>query len=434
MVAELVVQATEETDETSEQRWNPLLRMVFRYGFVVLGVGMAGVLVFHALLRSLGVPTQTVLDVAEWTSLHPLTDWIGEHVFGTRVSWAATGSGDTAANWVSAFTWLLIAVPITAVWSVLDRARPNYARLYGWFRLILRFALVGALLLYGMTKLLPSQMAFSLERLVEPFGDMSPMAVLWSQTASSQPYEMALGAAEVTAGLLLILPITAGVGAVLAVVVAAQVFLLNLTFDVLVKLFAFQLLVYAVVLAAPDIVRILRALIGRAVPVRKPEGLVTGVRAHRILLAAQVLIGVWLLGTTVSEGHDAWAHYGDGRPHSALYGIWDVTDYSGNPGDRLRRIIFDLPQAVTTQRPDDALQDLPVLIDTDRHTITITRDPAHLWPIATLTYEQPDTDHLILDGRLSGRPVRMTLTRRDLDRFQLVSRGFHWVQPVPYLR
>ncbi|GAB2507806.1 DoxX family protein [Nocardia heshunensis] len=434
MVAELVVQTAEESGESPEQRWNPLLRMAFRYGFVVLGVGMAGVLVCHALLRSLGVPTQTVLDVAEWTGLHPLTDWIGEHVFDTRISWAATGSGDTAANWVAAFTWLLVAVPITAVWSALDRARPNYARLYAWFRLILRFALVSALLLYGMTKLLPSQMAFSLERLVEPFGDMSPMTVLWSQTAASQPYEIALGAAEVAAGLLLILPITAGVGAVLATVVAMQVFLLNLTFDVPVKLFSFQLLVYAVVLAAPDIVRILRTLVGRAVPVRAAEGLVTGVRANRFLLAAQVLIGLWLLLTTVSEGHDAWAKYGDGRPHSPLYGIWDVTDYSGDPGDRLRRIIFDLPQAVTTQRPDDALQDLPVLIDTDRHTLTITRDPAHAWPIATLAYTQPDADHLVLDGRFSGRPVHLTLTRVDLDRFQLVSRGFHWVQPVPYLR
>ncbi|MGW4248438.1 DoxX family protein, partial [Nocardia sp. NPDC004722] len=357
MVAELVAEAAAETGETSERRWNPLLRIVFRYAFVVLGVGMAGVLVFHALLRSLGVPTQTVLDVAEWTGLHPLTDWLGEHVFGTRISWAATGSGDTAANWVSAFTWLLVAVPITAVWSVLDRARPNYARLYGWFRLTLRFALVGALLLYGMTKLLPSQMAFSLERLVEPFGDMSPMTVLWSQTAASKPYEMSLGAAEVVAGLLLILPVTAGVGAVLAVVVAMQVFLLNLTFDVPVKLFSFQLLVYAVVLAAPDIVRILRALIGRAVSVREPEGLVTGARANRILLATQVLVGLWLLGTTVSEGHDAWAQYGDGRPHSPLYGIWDVTEYSGDPADRLRRIVFDLPQAVTTHRTDDAQRD-----------------------------------------------------------------------------
>ncbi|MEU2029950.1 hypothetical protein [Nocardia amamiensis] len=134
------------------------------------------------------------------------------------VARSATGSGDTTANWLATFTWLVAAALVAAVWSVADRRRANYARLFGWLLLVLRLSLATSLLLYGMVKMLPSQMAFQLHLLIEPFGDMSPMGVLWAQIAVSQPYEIALGLAEVTAAVLLFVPVTATVGALPALV------------------------------------------------------------------------------------------------------------------------------------------------------------------------------------------------------------------------
>ncbi|MEV0857274.1 DoxX family protein [Nocardia fluminea] len=394
-------------------------------------------------------------EVAKWTALHPLTDWVGTQIFDVRIDYTVTGSGDTAAKWVAVFTLLLVAVPVTAAWSVLDRRRPNYVRLYEWFRLLLRISLVSALLLYGMIKVLPSQMSFNLERLVEPFGQMSPMAVLWAQSSLSEPYEMALGVAEVAAALLLILPVTAGLGSVLAVIVALQVLLMNLAFDVPVKLFALQLFLYAGLLAAPDIVRIVRALFGRAVGVRPQAPLLSTPRGGRILLAAQVLMGVWLLGATTVEAYDGWHTYGNARPKSPLYGIWNVTVYSAggeevpalvdfreprpNSGipsatERFRRIIFDIPQGITMQRLDDSLVSFPARIDTDQHTITLSKDTTHQWTLATFSYVQPQSDRLILEGSLGGRQVRMQLDQVDLAQYPAVSRGFHWVQATPYFR
>ncbi|MFC9665582.1 DoxX family protein [Nocardia sp. NPDC127606] len=437
------------------ERWRPAVRVLFRFGFIVVGVGMAGVWLLHALLRTLGVPQEMVSEVAEWTALHPLTDWVGTQIFEVPIDYTVTGSGDTAAKWVAVFTLLLVAVPVTAAWSVLDRRRPNYTRLYEWFRLLLRISLASALLLYGMIKVLPSQMSFNLERLVEPFGQMSPMAVLWAQSSLSEPYEMALGAAEVVAALLLILPVTAGLGSVLAVVVALQVLLMNLTFDVPVKLFALQLFLYATVLAAPDVIRVVRALLGRAVVARTPTPLLSTARGNRILLTVQVLMGVWLLGATTVEAYDGWHTYGNARAKSPLYGIWNVTEYSiageqvpalvdfreprSNSGmptatERFRRIIFDIPQGMTVQRLDDSLVSFPARVDTDQHTITLSKDTGHQWKLATFSYVQPQSDRLILEGVLGGRPVRMQLDQVDLAQFPAVSRGFHWVQATPYFR
>lgn len=436
-----------------DPRWHPVLRVIFRFAFAFVGVGMAGTYLAGVLLVAVRLPRQSVSEAAKWLALHPLTDWVGREFFGVQVDYRQTGSGDTAAHWVSVFTLLLVAVVVTAVWSVIDR-RLAYPRLYAWFRLLLRATLIAGFLLYGMIKMLPSQMSFNLERLVEPFGDMSPMGVLWAQSGLSEPYEIALGAAEVTAALLLILPFTAGLGSVLTFIVAMQVFLLNLTFDVPVKLFSGQLFLYAAILAAPDILRIVRTLLGRAVPARKPEPLLTTARGLRILLAAQVIFGLLMVYDTVDQGYDAWRTWGSARPHSPLYGIWNVTEYTldgtelpplvdfgTTPQDnaalgqqRFRRILFDIPAVVTAQRMDDSLLGIPAHIDTTTHTIRLSSDLAQHWTIATLNYEQPQPDHLILTGQLAGRPVHMQLDRVDLATYPAVSRGFHWIQAVPYLR
>ncbi|WP_405134522.1 winged helix-turn-helix transcriptional regulator [Nocardia sp. NBC_01388] len=56
--------------------------------------------------------------------------------------------------------------------------------------------------------------------------------------------------------------------------------------------------------------------------VRSPEPSRTTPRGKRILLIAQLAFGAWLLFTAITEGADAWHGYGNGRPHSPLYGIW----------------------------------------------------------------------------------------------------------------
>ena len=73
----------------------------------------------------------------------------------------------------------MVAAAAAAVWSVVDRKRENYATLYKWFRVFLRFALASELLAYGMAKVIPLQMPFPyLPKLVEPFASpLNPVMV-----------------------------------------------------------------------------------------------------------------------------------------------------------------------------------------------------------------------------------------------------------------
>jgi hypothetical protein len=59
---------------------------------------------------------------------------------------------------------------------------------------------------------------------------------------SAPAYEIFTGCAEVAGGLLLIVPRTATLGALISLADMIQVFTLNMTYDVPVKLFAFHLI------------------------------------------------------------------------------------------------------------------------------------------------------------------------------------------------
>lgn len=125
--------------------------------------------------------------------------------------------------YVGLFCLLVIAVVGTAVWSLVDRRRRDYSRLWAWFLTLVRLCVAGQMLFYGFAKLIPTQMPSPpLTALLRPYGNFSPTSVLWLQVGTSQPYEMALGAA----GVLLFLPRTATLGALASM---AQVFLLNMT-------------------------------------------------------------------------------------------------------------------------------------------------------------------------------------------------------------
>jgi len=109
--------------------------------------------------------------------------------------------GDTTYSWVNLLCVAVIAAVITLIWSILDRRRPNYDR--GWiaFRIYLRFVLAAAMISYGIAKVFPSQFpAPLLDRLLQRFGDASPMGLLWTFMGSSVAYNVFSGTAEMVGG------------------------------------------------------------------------------------------------------------------------------------------------------------------------------------------------------------------------------------------
>jgi uncharacterized membrane protein YphA (DoxX/SURF4 family) len=446
----VAAQATEQTtpppaevehaqEDAAVVRWKLSTRIAFRFFFVYFGLfclGTAQIAWAYVWVGVNFVPPWLV----RWISLSPPVEWVAGHVFHTSAE-GPTGSGDQRFDWVSLLCWLVVAAAVTLCWSVLDRRRPNYATLYKWFRLVIRFALAGQMMSYGVAKAIPLQMPFpSLVQLLQPFGNFPPMEVLWTQVGSSPPYEIALGCVEVLGGLLLLLPRTTTLGAVVCAAATAQVFLLNMTFDVPVKILSFHLLLFSLFLLAPQARRLATFFLSSG-PVGasiEPQ-LFTGRRANRIAVVGQVVLGLWMLGTQLFDGWTLYHQIGPDQAKPPLYGIWNVAEFTFDGRTRppvltdklrWRRVIFDAPGVFTFQHMDDSLGGMAATVSTDRHVIDLRLPDGS--QIGTLTFSQPAADRLVLDGRVKGRTLHARLERVDIHSFSLVNCGFHWVQPQPY--
>ena len=423
-------------------RWSLATRVAFRFCFVYFSLFSLLTQIAHDLVA---IPKFDLPLLEFLWPTRQIVFWTAAHVFGvkTQLTTTGSGSGDKIFDWVFHFCVLVVSLVATALWSVLDRKRESYLTLNKWFRVFLRFALASQMLIYGLIKIFPVQMpTLSLFKLVEPYGNFSPMGVLWASISATPAYETFAGSAEALGGILLLVPRTATLGALVCLADSVQVFTLNMTYDVPVKILSFHLILMSVFLLAPELARLANFfLLDRTAERSKQPQLFPTARANRIAVVAQIVFALWLVGNYLYGVRDLWHSRGGGMPKPSLYGIWNAeqlsidgqvrapltTDY-----DHWRRIIFDFNR-LSFQRMDESLAFYKYQINDKDKTVAVTKDGDKNWK-ATLAFQRVSPSELILDGMMDNHKFHMQLRLVDRNSFLLVSRGFHWVQELPFNR
>jgi hypothetical protein len=221
--------------------------------------------------------------------------------------------------------------------------------------------------------------------------------------------------------LLLIIPRTTTFGALISLAAMIQVFVLDMTYDVPAKRFAFHVILLSCFLLAPNVPRLVRfLLLGQTTSLSKEAQLFRGVRANRIALAAQIIFGLWLVGLDCHYAWGIWSTRGGGRPLPPL-----LTDST-----RWGRAIFDYPDQMVVQSTDESFAPYGVSVNLQEKTLALTKSDDKNWT-ASFTFQQPAGDQLILNGRMDNHQVHMELQLTDRNSFLLVLRGFHWIQEFP---
>jgi len=420
--------------------WTPAQRLAFRFGVVYLALFCLATQISGSLIPNLWF---TYRGLGRLWPMREITHGVARAAFGVTVPLDDVSGGETLFFWIQT-AWVLVAsVAATAVWSLLDRQRRSFSAWLPWCRLAVRIVLAASLLEYGMTKVIPTQFpAPPLTALVTPVGDMTLSALLWTTIGSAPAYQIATGCVEVLAAVLLLLPWTVPLGAVLALVSLLQVLLLNLTFDIGVKLVTMHLIVLAVILLVPvarSLADILvgnreAPLMGRPTPEvrRKPDPTST------LTIVLPIVFGAYLLGTQAYINWSFWQVGGGGRPKSVLYGIWNVerlsVDGQVRPAElndydrRWRRVIFDTPDEIVFQRTDDSFARYGVSLDPSSGTLALTKGGGRTWA-SRLTYDRPSDDRLMLAGEMDGHRIDADLRLVDPSAFPVFNSSFRWIRP-----
>ncbi|MFZ0641429.1 MAG: hypothetical protein WAN33_14275 [Candidatus Acidiferrales bacterium] len=438
--------AADPAERAYRERWDLATRIAFRFCFLYFGL----YIVLTQMLTSLLLATTNDTGAFEFdmtSTARAIVVWLASHVFriGHPIVTVETGSGDRIYDWIVLACILALAILGTVIWSIFDRKRESYVKLYSWFYVFVRLSLAASMLTYGAAKVLPLQMSFpGLNRLLEPYGNFSPMGVLWSSIGASQAYEIFAGSAEMLGGILLFVPRTTTLGALVCLADATQVFMLNMTYDVPVKLLSFHLILASLFLLAPEAKRLANVFfLNRAAPPSRETPLFRSARANRIALVAQIVFGVWLVGANLYGSISVYNVYGPGRAKSALYGIWNVEDFTldgqSHPplttdAARWRRLVFDFPQYVSIQSMnEDSGHYYGAKIDVNAKTLVLSSLADKNWK-ANFSFAQPAPSQLVLDGVMAGHKVHAQLELFDRSKFLLVSRGFHWISERPFNR
>ena len=441
VVEDLPSEAQPAEDPRPAPVWSPAKRLLFRF------------LVSYLVLYSFPFPLYYIPYVgmvAYWFNLfeEKLVRWTGQQVFGVTITVLPNGSGDTTYNYVEVFCMLVLAAAAALAWSLLDRRRRNYARLYDWLRVYVRFVLAAAMIGYGAFKVIPSQFpAPTFDRLMQPYGDSSPMGLLWTFMGASVAYNVFTGLGELTGGLLLVFRRTTLLGALVCIGVMVNVVMLNFSYDVPVKLYSSHLLLMAVFLAAHDLRRLANVLVlnrpaepadpGDYRPLFRQRWLHYGTKALGLLFVGYLTVTSLQFSYRQAQDYSA-----EKAAKSPLYGLWEieelVVDGKVSPplvtdANRWRRVMFTGGNRMSFQLMSGTRDRYNVAIDPKKRTLAFTKRDDPSWK-STLAYTRPQPKVLVISGAFDGRQVRARLRQGEIPKFLLTTRGFHWINERPFNR
>lgn len=379
---------------------------------------------------------------------HKICPWVGGHVFhlsGRAITYVPSGSGDTTLDYIQNLLYVVFAIVATLLWSLIDRKRSNYLKAESWLRLFVRYTLASALFGYGIVKVFPLQFrAPDFATLIHPYGEFSPMGVLWSFMGASTAYIIFAGAAEVIGAIFLLFRRTTALGSLIAFGVLLNVMVLNYCYDVPVKLYSTNLVLMSLYLASGDLRKLVNVFVLNQAIAPLEQASPNFVRRPARIVASVLWIAV--VGFTLMSGtYRGWRRFQKAyttlqRP--PIYGLYDVDSFVRNGQQvpplttdvtRWRRLIVEHPDFVNVQVMNDSfLNGFQASYASGQHSITFsTSDGGAQYQF---TYTQPDPGHLILEGTQRGDRLAIHLNRTDASKLLLVNRGFHWINEVPFNR
>jgi hypothetical protein len=419
--------------------WSLATRLLFRFGFSYLVLYN-----FPFPLDYIPYVDAAVLPYYQMWKL--LVPWVGSHLFHVDATTLPNGSGDTTWGYVQVFCYLVIALLAAAVWSILDRKRKSYPRLCEGLRIYIRFALGATMISYGAVKVIKSQFPDpSADRLLQPYGDASPMGLLWTFMGASAAYNVFSGLSEMIGGLLLAFRRTALLGALVSFGVMLNIVLLNFCYDVPVKLFSCHLLAMAIFLTLPDLRRLTDLLVlNRRVEAAAARPFFTRPWLRRGITVLTTLAVVALTAFHLSRASETSKLYGSQAPKGPLSGIWEVDEMSVDgqirpplttDTERWRRVIVGSSGQFSVQRMDDFrdryLVETPPKEKTGRLELT---QRFEVNKKSSLAYALPTPGLMTLQGTWEGRRLQVRLHRVEPPKFLLTTRGFHWINERPFNR
>ncbi|GAA0732905.1 hypothetical protein GCM10009430_46530 [Aquimarina litoralis] len=423
---------------TDNEKWSIWSRIGFRFSFIYF-------LLFIFFQNNGAYPFFYYLEQKPIELMQKFVPWIGEHILGIpfKLSTGPNGSGDTSYDYLLVFLFFLAAFVGTLVWSAIDKKRSNYKFLYYWLTTALRYYVGLMLISYGLIKVIQLQFsAPSFYRLLQPYGESSPMGLAWTFLGFSEGYNLFMGIAEVLAGLLLFRRTTT-FGALITLMTAMNVMAVNYFYDIPVKIISTHLVIITLFLLFRDLRKVMEFLVTNK-QVEKLTIITQPKLKKSIRISLQVFKGLviaYAFGYGFYDALESRELYGRDLPKPPLHGVYEVTNFVVN-GDTLtdyrsdkrwKNIRIEREGSVQIEKMSKKRENFSIkidsLVDGKIKFIPSSGDVDSFDFYYTKTKNTLDFNFIHKNDTIHGQTTKM-----GEDKFLLVNRGFNWINERPYNR
>lgn len=366
-------------------------------------------------------------------------------VFGIKeVHQVFNGSGDTSFDWATVCLILSLAIIGTIIWSFTDYKRKSYNQLHYLLCFVVRYTVLLAAFTYGTIKIFTMQMPYPLySQMATPLGDYLPMRFCWLFIGYSAPYQIFSGIMEVFVALLLLYRRTTTLGVLVATGVFINVLLLNLCYDIPVKIYSFHLVLMSLFLLLNESNRIISFFI-----LNKPALPCSiyfyplpkkWMRITRVVIKAAIVI---FLGISVYDLLDNSGQAGSSTEHKDIKsGVYEVSSYVLNK-DTVPPLLSDTlrwQDFIIEKNGTGSINTHDTLFrkrygrgyfvfetDSTQPVIHFKKTGQDTADIMTLHYRRTDADILQLWGNKHSDSLFVEL-KKSSRHFQLAENQFHWL-------
>lgn len=420
-----------ENSNTTTSNWTGVQKIAFRFLLIFF--------LLYIILNPNGVIPFSD-EIAEYylTPLHNFLIWAGANILhlSKPVEYTPTGSGDTTIDYLAVLFLSLISLIGMLIWSVLDWKKNSYTKLYYWLTVLIRYYAGITMITYGAVKIIKLQFPSpSLYRLLEPYGESSPMGLAWTFMGYSTGYNYFTGIAEFICGVLLFYRKTSRLGAVLLLVIAGNIMAINYCFDVPVKLLSTFLVLIALFLLSMNMQQFVNFFLlnKTALPANLlPHRFKKSWKNLTISIVKYVLI-TYVIGLNFCQTLKMEKIYGSLAPKPPLYGIYNVVYFIRNQDtieplatdtNRWKKVVIANKEKVRIQLANDTLRSFDYNNDVKKKTLEFVHQDVKIGN-SVITYTEPKANFILFKGRWLRDSVEILLSKYDLNKFLLNNRGFH---------
>ncbi|HEV8271149.1 MAG TPA: hypothetical protein VGQ04_07555 [Chitinophagaceae bacterium] len=414
-------------------KWRSWEKILFRFFSVWLLV--LSQIAYNPLLEVLGYNYNEQRMILN-RPLVGVVSWLDDSLFhiGYLPDQHAIDFSDTHFGVILFLAILLVSVIACILWTLFDKKRANYNRIYYWCSNYLAYYIFLAMITYAVYKVIPIQAHYpTAPELLTRWGDLRNWEILFRFMGTSPAYCMFCGWLELIASVLILFNRTRVPGGLLMAIVLVQVVCFNIFYNNNIILLSGILLLATIFIIAKALPKLFEIFI-RLRPVslaQRQYRFITPWKKYVMVLIC--FLPVWKVYTVTKKGWNFYKGHVRNQANQRLYNVmyyrqendvipplttdtvrWKYVCFLDYGPDRRQAVIFDMQDNQSALRCRwDSLGKKIIFAGKDS---------------VSFSYRESLGGKMELNGYWHGKNTSIQLTRLNVDSLNLVKDKFLFMQ------